>query len=108
MGEIKHTEFSKKERTVIYQRDDMRCIMPSCNDKFNINVAHVFVSRAHGGLGIRKNGVLLCHFHHMDLDQRNRPNHDKVKHYTEEYLKFHYGNIKEEDVIYNRFKDYKY
>ena len=51
-------EFDKKTRELIYTRDNNRCIY--CNDKFGLGIAHVFVSRAHGGKGCIENGVLLC------------------------------------------------
>ena len=107
MGEIINPyEFSKKERKEIYKRDDFQCVMPGCRNTFGLGVAHVFVSRAKGGLGVKENGALLCQEHHQALDQKNHKWHESIKQYVEDYLKHHYGIIDKQDVIYNKWKGY--
>lgn len=80
--------------------------MPGCHNKFGLGIAHVFVSRAKGGLGIKENGVILCQNHHNALDQYHLDQHEKVRFHVENYLRFHYGNIQPSDVIYNRWERY--
>ena len=58
-------EFNKKTRKLIYERDGNRCIY--CNGKFGLGVAHIFISRAHGGKKKKKNGVLLCTSCHRNV-----------------------------------------
>lgn len=58
-------EFNTTERKYIYERDKS-CIY--CGSRFNNQVAHIFISRAHGGKGSRVNGVLLCTKCHQILD----------------------------------------
>ena len=99
-------EFNKKTRKIIYKRDNFQCIMPGCRNTFGLGVAHVFVSRAKGGLGVERNGVLLCQEHHQALDQRNHKWHEPVKEYVEDYLRFHYGLIDKKDVTFNKWSGY--
>lgn len=59
-------EFDKEVRKYIKKRDADRCIY--CRNKGGLQIAHIFVSRAHGGKGSEKNGVLLCVKCHQLLD----------------------------------------
>ena len=95
-------EFSPKERAVIYERDNRRCIY--CGSTMFLGAAHVFVSRAQGGKGCRENGVLLCsNVCHFILDQGNDDiRRQRIQKYCEDYLHSKYGEIDIESFIYNK------
>lgn len=59
-------EFSKEERKYIKKRDKEQCYL--CGAKGGLQVMHIFVSRAQGGKGERRNGVLGCVQCHTTLD----------------------------------------
>lgn len=59
-------EFDKPTRKYIQKRDMDRCIY--CGRTGALQIAHIFVSRAHGGKGDARNGVLLCVWCHNILD----------------------------------------
>lgn len=94
-----YTEFDPKEREVIYERDNRTCV--NCGSHTLLEVAHIFVSRAFGGIGSRKNGALLCKKCHMKLDANKGPEiFEKVK----RYLINHYGKISEEELTFRAEK----
>lgn len=60
------TEFDKDERKYIKKRDKEQCYL--CGAKGALQIMHIFVNRAHGGKGERRNGVLGCVRCHAILD----------------------------------------
>ena len=60
------TEFDKDERKYIKKRDKEQCCL--CGAKGALQIMHIFVNRAHGGKGERRNGVLGCVRCHAILD----------------------------------------
>lgn len=99
-------EFDKKTREDIYERDGFRCIY--CNSARALGVAHIFISRAHGGLGVKENGALLCQRCHHDLDNGiNGELAEAIKNYTQSYIKKHH-QVSEEKIKFKKFKGYKY
>lgn len=60
------TEFDKDERKYIKKRDKEQCYL--CGAKGALQIMHIFVNRAHGGKGERRNGVLGCVRCHTILD----------------------------------------
>ena len=98
-------EFSKEERMIIYDRDFCSCIY--CGGSFYLGVAHVFISRAHGGKGCKENGVLLCSQHHQILDQgANTEERIKIRNRCEKYLRTIYGDINVEDFKYEKWNQF--
>lgn len=96
-------EFDKKTRKEIYVRDDCRCIY--CGGTFGLGIAHIFISRAHGGKGCKENGVLLCTICHGNLD--NGSNTEKriaINNYCCDYLYEKYGNIDKKDLKYDKWR----
>ena len=83
-------EFNKKTREYIKEREKNRCIV--CGTNYNLTIAHIFVSRAHGGKGCKENGILLCkNCHYFILDNPiGKIENEKAKIYLEfckNYLK---------------------
>lgn len=100
----KFCEFDKKTRKEIYIRDNYRCIY--CGGTFGLGIAHVFVSRAHGGKGCKENGVLLCIICHTALDNGN--NAEKrlnIDNYCCNYLYSNYGKIDKQKLIYDKWRE---
>ena len=97
----KWCEFSEDERRQIYKRDNKRCII--CGSTFGLGVAHIFVSRAHGGKGCKENGVLLCVTCHTALDNgNNAEKRIKINNYCCNYLYKYYGEINKIELIYKK------
>lgn len=97
-------EFDKKTRERIYSRDRRQCI--NCGDTSMLGIAHVFISRAKGGLGVEENGVLLCQRCHHEMDNgRVKEIGDMIRRVAEEYLKKQY-HIDLEKIRYNKWKNY--
>lgn len=84
----KALEFSRKEREEIYVRDDYCCIF--CKSTYALGVAHIFYSRAQGGLGVKENGTLACQVCHRKLDFGTKEERKKYHDQAERYLKSHY------------------
>lgn len=59
-------EFDKDERKYIKKRDRERCVI--CGNKGALQIMHIFLSRAKGGKGDRKNGCLGCVKCHRIID----------------------------------------
>ena len=86
------TEFSQSVREYIYKRDEERCVY--CGTIHFLGVAHIFVSRAKGGKGVKENGVLLCQRHHHDLDNgRDAEKAQRIEDYCKRYLEQKEGII---------------
>lgn len=59
-------EFDDKTRKYIKKRDNNKCVF--CNHSGALQIAHIFLSRAHSGKGCKENGCLLCIDCHKILD----------------------------------------
>lgn len=60
------SEFNKEERKYIKKRDKEECYI--CKAKGGLQIMHIFVNRAHGGKGERRNGCLGCVRCHTIMD----------------------------------------
>ncbi len=60
------SEFDKDERKYIKKRDKEECYL--CGAKGALQIMHIFVNRANGGKGERRNGVLGCVKCHTIMD----------------------------------------
>lgn len=104
----KACEFSTAERQAIFERDG-GCIF--CKMGYEMSAyagsyhsyAH-YISRAQGGLGIRKNGVYLCQWHHNMMDNGNNGKRSEMLDMVKNYLQDHYSDWKESDLIYSKWK----
>lgn len=96
------SDFTKEEKEYITKRDNRKCIY--CNGTTYLGIAHVFASRQKGGVGNRKNGVVLCQICHGNLDNgKDEVLREKIQNYCEGYLQNIYGDINKEDLIYNKY-----
>ena len=99
MGKIKNAcAISPAVRNEVLDRDGCKCIV--CGANQNLQIAH-FVPRSRLGLGIAKNLGTLCIHCHMQFD--NGKKHNEIKPIFEEYLKSHYENWDEKDLVYKKW-----
>ena len=84
----------------VYERDDGKCII--CG-RPGIPNAH-YIRRSQGGLGIEQNIVTLCLVCHNAYDNGFcRESYGKKIH---DYLEAQYQNWNEEDLVYNKWRNY--
>ena len=104
-------EFSTKTREVIKHRDRWQCIfckmgyhMESTTQAGYIikSIMH-YIPRSKGGLGIEQNGAIGCQYHHELLDNGNKGLREEMLGMFRQYLKSHYSDWKEEELIYKKY-----
>ena len=59
-------EYDRETRKYIKKRDNNQCFI--CHNKKDLQIMHIFVSRAKGGKGCKENGVLGCINCHSIID----------------------------------------
>lgn len=105
-------EFTQRERERIKERDGgcifckMRYHMDECQNTYLLRptqMMHYIPRKPHGGLGIAENGALGCQFHHEMMDNGNKGRRPEMLRLFKEYLKRHYRDWKEEDLVYKKY-----
>lgn len=99
-NQTKATDISAKVRAKVYRRDDHRCVY--CHTTYALQLAHVFVNRSHGGLGVEENLVTLCIEHHMSLDNGKLEKSQPIREVVESYLRYTYPNINIDNLKYKK------
>lgn len=107
-------EFSAKEREVIYERDQHHCIFCAAGyrmdeiDPYGTTIMEVmhYIPRSQGGLGSRRNSAIGCKSHHMMLDNGSKGYRAEMQDIFREYLQSNYSNWNEEDLVYNKWKEF--
>ena len=85
-------EYDKETRKYIKKRDNNKCIF--CGNNGALQIAHIFLSRAHGGKGCKENGVMLCIKCHQALDNgKDTSLRDQINQFCRAYL------IEKENII---------
>ena len=106
--------FTPKEREAIYQRDGRCCIFCAAGYRMNeidpagmdiLEVMH-YIPRSQGGLGSRRNSAIGCKSHHMMLDNGSKGYRAEMQDIFREYLKSNYSDWNEEDLVYNKWKEF--
>lgn len=87
----------KEVKLIVYERDHERCIF--CGAP-GLPEAHV-IPRSHGGLGVPQNIITVCRSCHDKLD--NSTNRQQMLDVAVGYLKSHYPDISQTDVIYQKW-----
>ncbi len=108
----KKCEFSQKEREQIKKRDrgcifcKMKYHMEECRDTYLLQPTQImhYIPRSQLGLGIAKNGAYGCIFHHTMLDNGSSGRRKEMLKLFQSYLKKHYRDWKEEDLIYKKYE----
>ena len=93
----KACEFDEKTREQIRKRDHNKCVI--CGRTQGLQVMHIFINRAHGGLGVKENGCLGCMYCHQVIDnpigRTQNAQSKELLAYCKQYL------IHEENIDYN-------
>lgn len=97
----KATDIKPKVRKLVYERDHKRCVV--CNGRYMTQVAHIFVNRSQGGLGVKENLAILCFTCHQKLDQGRYKESSLVRDNAESYLISHYGDINKDDLKFSKW-----
>ena len=96
----KACDISPKVRNEVMIRDGKRCVY--CGGNYMLSLAHVFVNRSHGGLGVKENLVVLCMPCHMSLDNGKKDKSAPIRYSVEFYLKHLYGDIDVDKLKYRK------
>lgn len=103
----KATDIPPKVKKAVEERDSIdghpSCIF--CGSPNAKGEAHV-ISRAQGGLGVERNLVTACRTCHGRMD--NTTYRDYYVNKAKEYLKSIYPDWNEEDLVYNKWKGFKF
>lgn len=99
----KAVDISQKVRQEVYARDNLRCI--SCRSPYNLQVAHIYLSRAKGGLGVKENLAILCIHCHLNYDSGKDKDRVKVERKVYNYMERHYGKPDIEKLKYKKWSD---
>jgi len=94
------TDISAKVRKEVKDRDNY-CV--SCGTSYNLQIAHVYLRRSQGGLGIKENLCVLCYKCHMILDQGKVEQSNQIRAIVHDYMKRHYGEVDLDKIKYNLF-----
>ena len=92
----------KIKELVMYR--DKGCVY--CGITSTLTYAHIFVSRAKGGLGKKENIVMLCMRHHHILDNGvDSKMANKIDQHCKSYLHDIYGQIDLRELVFNKWKN---
>ena len=113
--QTKACEFSERERKKIYERDNGGCIFCSIHYRMNgakwqdlqIDGIMHYISRKQGGLGIKENGALGCHWHHRMLDNGKDGYREEMLELFRQYLQSHYQDWNESKLTYDKWGFFK-
>ncbi|RDU22866.1 hypothetical protein [Anaerosacchariphilus polymeriproducens] len=106
----KALQFSKATMNKIADRDEccIFCKIGYRMDKIDsfqqqiLSIAH-YINKSQGGLGIEENGVLICQYHHHNLDNGCESLRSEMLGIIEEYLKGFYPGWKLENLKYKKY-----
>lgn len=94
----KALDIPKAVKDKVWERDGRCCVY--CGTPQAMPNAH-YIPRSHGGLGIEKNVVTLCHDCHMRYD--NTVERPIIKDFLRQYLISHYPEWDEQNLIYRKW-----
>lgn len=81
----KACDIKPKVREEVYARDKFKCVY--CGTIYRLQIAHIFINRSHGGLGVKENLATLCIVCHSTLDNSKKEKAQPIRDYVEAYLK---------------------
>ena len=100
----KATDIPRKVKEAVLKRDGGMCVN-KCG-RAGIPNAH-YIRRSQNGLGIEQNVVCLCIQCHHDYD--NGFKREEIRNTIKKYLKSKYGGSwNEKDLIYDKWKDFRF
>lgn len=96
----KACDVKKGIRAYVLDRDKRRCVV--CGESTWLQMAHVFVSRAHGGLGVPENIATLCVLCHMKMDNGRSHDQQHVQSIVHGYMRNIYPNVDIKKLKYTK------
>lgn len=99
----KHTDIPPKVKKEVEERDHHRCVF--CGSPNASGEMH-YIRRSQGGLGIPQNLLTGCRICHSQLDEGQAK--DLYREKAKQYLMSLYPDWNEEDLVYNKWKGFKY
>ena len=92
------TDIKPKVRETVKARDNHCCVY--CGTSYMNQLAHIFINRSHGGLGIEQNLACLCIGCHMALDNGKAYKAEPIREVCESYLKHRYPDFDFDSIKY--------
>lgn len=89
MKRSKATDIKPDTRKIVLERDHYQCVV--CGSYNTLTLAHIYINRSHGGLGIPTNLATLCMECHHHLDNGKKHKQDVIRKEVETYMELHYG-----------------
>lgn len=99
----KATDIPPKVKKIVEEREGGVCLF--CGSPNARGEAHV-IARSQGGLGIEQNIICICRRCHDLMDNSTYREHYVNR--AKEYLKSKYPDWNEEDLVYNKWKGFKW
>lgn len=100
----KATNISSKIRQEVEERDNHQCVF--CHTTTDVRGEAHYIRRSQAGLGIPQNLLTVCRRCHRQLDEGHAKKLYRKR--AKEYLQSKYPDWNEENLIYNKWKDFKY
>lgn len=97
------TDISSKVRKEVFERDT-HCIV--CGKHSTLTIAHVYINRSHGGLGVKENLCVLCMDCHHKHDNGKKVDQDYMRLAVQTYMMGLYGRPNLKRLKYYK-EDYK-
>lgn len=102
MSRTKATDISQKIRQEVLERDK-HCI--SCGKHSTLTIAHVWINRSHGGLGVKENLCVLCMDCHHAYDNGKSHEQDYQRAVVQRYMLGLYDKPDLNKLKYNKYND---
>lgn len=99
----KATDIPPNVKKVVEERDNHRCVF--CGNPYAKGEMH-YIRRSQGGLGIEQNLLTGCRECHYQFDEGQAK--ELLRERAKKYLKSIYPDWDEENLIYNKWKEFKY
>ena len=99
----KAVAITPKVRQEVEERDNHQCVF--CHTTKNVRGEMHYIRRSQGGLGIPQNLLTGCRKCHAEFDEGKNKEYYRQK--AKEYLQSIYPDWNEEDLVYNKWKEFK-
>lgn len=93
-------DISPSVRDLVMNRDK-GCVV--CGSRSALTIAHVFINRSHGGLGVKENLCVLCIKCHHDYDNGFKEDSNRIKDHVQSYMHKLYS-IDIQSLKYNKWR----
>jgi len=102
MSQRQFTEIKPKVRQEVLERDK-HCVV--CGRHDTLTVAHVYINRSHGGLGIPENLCVLCTECHHKYDNGKKTEQELQRAIVQSYMYGVYGFPDLNKLKYNKYME---